>query len=353
MKLFRVLLFPFALVYGAIVALRNALYNAKVFKSSQFDLPLIGVGNLSMGGTGKTPHIEYLIRLLQDRFKVATLSRGYKRKTVGYYEATTSSTYHDVGDEPLQFKQKFNIPVAVDSIRVRGIIGLIDHHPDLDAILLDDVFQHRAVQPGLMILLTDYKQLYTNDYIVPMGDLREWRVGAKRANIIVVTKTPEQFSEEEQQHITNQLQPLPHQQIFFSYIRYGSLTPLWDKTLAIPTLDDQLSVVLFTGIANASPLVDFLAAKGCKTEHLAFSDHRAFSEQDLVRVRKIFDNFASSNKIIVTTEKDAMRLLPPGKDNPLLNLPVYFIDIEVQFHGNGAVFEQQIVDYVRENKGDD
>lgn len=321
-----------------------------MFRSTKFDVPTIVVGNLSMGGTGKSPHIEYLIRLLKEQFKVATLSRGYKRESKGYIEADENSTAAQVGDEPLQFKRKFNdITVAVEANRVLGITNILTNHGDTNVVLLDDAFQHRKVIPGYAIMLTDYNAPFYKDHVVPSGRLREFRSGYARANTIIVTKCPQSLTAEERTKITKKIAPLERQSLFFSYIKYKSLQPVYaGSELTFDELDAETHILLFTGIANATPLVEFLEQKQCKVTHRRFNDHHMYSVDDLQGVRKIFDNIVAEKKVLLTTEKDAMRITSIEREDKWNALPLYYMDIAVAFHGkDGAEFDEQIVNYVR------
>jgi len=227
MPLLRILFYPLSLLYGTIMLCRNKLYDVGFFSSSAFNIPIISVGNLSMGGTGKTPHIEYLIRLLKPEFYIATLSRGYGRKTKDFLLADTQSTVNDIGDEPLQFKNKFpKMPVAVDEKRLRGVKRILELFPSIQSILLDDAFQHRPVKSGLSIVLTDFNKLYIDDHVVPSGTLREFPMGIKRADIIIITKCPHIPLPIERKGIVDKLKLLPHQKIFFTTICYGEFIPL-------------------------------------------------------------------------------------------------------------------------------
>jgi tetraacyldisaccharide 4'-kinase len=352
MRIFRFLLFPLALLYGLLMLLRNKCYDWGIFKSEQFDVPTISVGNLSMGGTGKTPHVEYLIRLLKSEFNVAVLSRGYKRKTHGFILAGENSTTYHIGDEPLQISNKFrNVQVAVDEKRRNGIKELCKRFKDTDVVLLDDAFQHRAVKPGLSILLTDFHNLYPEDYLFPTGSLREFRNGAKRADIIIVTKTLKVLSPITVRRLTGLIKPLPHQRLFFSYISYGNLNPLPGSNMKPPE-EKVNSILLFAGIANMYPLRDHVLKITNHLEEIEFGDHHAYSQKDYAKIRKVFDGIFTKNKIILTTEKDAMRLAIP-KIHPLLaDLPIFYIPIEVKIHKElRKSFNDQIKNYVRENSG--
>jgi tetraacyldisaccharide 4'-kinase len=356
MKFLRIILFPISILYGWIVFLRNKLYDWKVIPSKTFDIPTISVGNLSAGGTGKTPHIEYLIRLLKPEFYLATLSRGYGRKTSGFILADTQSTAIDIGDEPLQFKKKFsNLRVAVDEERVRGINKLLIEYPSLQGILLDDTFQHRAVQPGLSIVLSDFSKLYYNDCMLPSGGLREFKGGVRRADIIIVTKCPTILLPIERKRLISEIKPLPHQKVYFSYIKYGNFVSLNSEgTNPLSKeyyFDRNFSIILLTGIANTKALEYYLKDKVKKLTPIKYSDHHHFTKEDIGNVQKIFNNIAAANKIILTTEKDAMRLKSPEFSELLKSLPIFYIPIEVEFHDKDKEqFNEQLINYVRSNQ---
>ena len=231
----QIILLPLSLLYGTILLIRNKCYDWGILKSTQFNLPVIVVGNLTLGGTGKTPHIEYLIRLLKNNHKIATLSRGYKRKSKGFLLSNEDSTINDIGDEPLQYKLKFDpLIVAVDEKRVNGINNIKKIHPETDIILLDDAYQHRAVKAGLNILITEYNRPYNKDYVIPSGRLREFSCGSDRADIIIVSKTNADLSLLERKNVINQLKPKLHQAIYFSYIKYGEITPFTNTAKNTP-----------------------------------------------------------------------------------------------------------------------
>ncbi len=356
MKFLRLLAFPLSCIYGCLVFLRNKLYDWGIQPSKKFDTPTISVGNLSVGGTGKTPHIEYLIRLLKSEFYIATLSRGYGRTTKGYVLSDTQSTATDIGDEPLQFKKKFReIRVAVDSKRVRGIKKLKEEFPSLQTILLDDAFQHRAVKPGLSIVLTDFSKLFTSDFMLPSGNLREFRTGIKRADIIIVSKCPEILLPIERKRLITEINPLPYQQIYFSFLKYGEFIPFNEDITNLFSkeyyFDRNYSVVLLTGIANTASLEYYLKNKVKNIIPAKFSDHHSYTKNDLQSIQKIFNNIASSNKIILTTEKDAMRLKNPEFSNILKTLPLFYIPIEIEFHDKDKnTFNEQVLHYVRTNQ---
>jgi tetraacyldisaccharide 4'-kinase len=330
---------------------RNLFFKLGLFHSEKFDIPVISVGNLSFGGTGKTPHIEYLIRLLRNRALTATLSRGYGRKSKGFILATPDSTAENIGDEPLQFLKKFpDLQVAVDEKRVRGIHNLMEKMPNLGLVLLDDAFQHQWVKPSISILLTDYHQMFTEDHVFPSGRLREFRSGAKRADIIIVTKTPKVFSPITWRRLKDELNPGPKQQLFFSYITYGELVP-FNKDQDMSILKKINYILLFTGIANDYPLQEELRRKCSKLSILKFPDHHQYSMKDLEKIRSQFMDLPSPKKIILTTEKDGMRLNSPEFNNYLKDLPLFYIPIEINFHEKDKMkFDKLITDYVEQNQ---
>ncbi|MFL5765457.1 MAG: tetraacyldisaccharide 4'-kinase [Bacteroidia bacterium] len=356
MKFLRIILLPFSFLYGCIVWIRNKLYDLGILSSTEAEVPTISVGNLTMGGTGKTPHIEYLVRILKPEFYIATLSRGYGRKTKGYVLSDTQSSAKDIGDEPLQFKKKFSgLRVAVDGDRVRGIRNLRKEFPSLQAILLDDAFQHRAVKPGLSIVLSDFSKLYLNDHMVPSGTLREFKNGIERADIIIITKCPEILLPIERKRLLNEIDPKPHQQVYFSYIKYGDLIPVnGDGNNPLSKefyFERNFSIALLTGIANTKPLEYYLKNKVKNVVPIRYADHHHFTLSDLNEVQKIFNNIASANKIILTTEKDAMRLKSPEFGDFIKSIPIFYIPIEIDFHNKDKeAFNEQILHYVRANQ---
>ena len=329
MIFFRFLLFPFAILYDFITRIRNYFYDVGIFKSTSFDVPVIAVGNLSVGGTGKTPQIEYLIRILQNEYTIAVLSRGYKRKTSGFIRINASHTAADVGDEPLQFYKKFStISVAVDENRVNGIQELHKNcTPDI--ILLDDAFQHRKVAAGFYLLLTNYNDLFLDDFLLPTGHLRESRCGAKRANSIVVTKCPQNLSKEKQNELREKLIVRSNQQVFFSTINYHPKT-LGSLQISIDVLHEY-EIVLVTGIANPTPLLEFLKDRYCKIHHIAFSDHHHFTSQDIDKIIIKFKEITSDKKIVLTTEKDYMRLVDQISELSYLEIATEFLEGKERF----------------------
>ena len=339
MKTLRKLLFPFSMLYGFITWIRNKCFDYGILKSHTFKIPIISVGNIRVGGTGKTPQIEYLINLLKSHKKVAVLSRGYGRNTKGFLMAKNGLTAVNLGDEPFQYFQKFSeIMVAVDEKRVNGIEQLLQLPNQPEVILLDDAFQHRSVKAGLSILLTSFDDLYADDYLMPMGNLREYQSGSDRAEMIVITKSPKNISDELQLEIKNRLKLKSHQQLYFSAISYDKDLKGKNKPLTISKLNNY-KVLLITGIANPLPLTQFLTEKGINYQHLKFKDHHHFDEKDILQIKYEFNNIAAENKIILTTEKDYVRIFA-GLEN------CYFISIETIILNNEADFSKKILNYV-------
>ncbi len=347
MILLRKLLFPFAILYGFVTSIRNYLYDKGFFESYSYDIPVIAVGNLSVGGTGKTPQIEYLIRLLSPKYKVATLSRGYKRKSDGFILADVNANAEILGDEPYQYYQKFpNIQVAVDADRRNGIEQLLrqkdtrgkaelsEAKPEI--ILLDDAFQHRKVKAGFYILLTAYDDLYCDDFMLPTGNLRESRSGAKRADVIIVTKCPPTISETEQDNIRKKIgTTLP---VFFSSIDYDGQVYSSTGQLGINEIKAQRKILL-AGIAKPEPFYNFLQSG--QDEILTFSDHHNFTESEIADTIK-----KAKDKIIITTEKDFVRL-----NNKITERQIYYLPIKSKFIDQQEAFDKIIIDYVGSSAG--
>lgn len=348
LKSFRILLLPFALLYWMGIGIRNWFYQKKIFRSTSFGLPVICVGNLSVGGTGKSPMVEYLVEKLQDDFKIATLSRGYKRKTKGYALAEDNSTALEIGDEPMQFHLKFPaLPVAVGEKRIEAIPQLLHDHPETQAIILDDAFQHRSIHAGLNILLTEYNNLFVHDFYLPTGDLRDLKSSYKRAEIIVVTKCIQNLSEEDKKKITREIHPLPGQKIFFTAIDYGE--PYHIKEKRTSSLSDKKEVLLVTGIANPGPLKKLLEEQSKTYNLVQYPDHYIFSVDDLNDIKKKFEMMQGSSKMILTTEKDAVRLSKFQKD--ITDLPLYVIPIRHRvLFGEGEEFDQLIINFIKNFK---
>lgn len=324
MKFVRFLLFPLAILYDVITTIRNFLFDIGFLKSTAFPIPIIVVGNLSVGGTGKTPQIEYLIRFIKNELKVAVLSRGYKRKTKGFVLLNKTHKTVDVGDEPLQYFKKFDqITVAVEANRVEGIQRLMKNtSPEI--ILLDDAYQHRKVKGSFYILLTKFDDLFTDDFLLPTGNLRESSTGAKRSDVIVVTKCPEDLSNQKQEEIKIKFKKFD-KSVFFTTISYGNIM-CSNKKIKVDELKDY-SVLLITGIANPAPLVNFLEQKKINFKHLEYADHHYFSSSEIQEIKKEFNDLKHQNKILLTTEKDYTRL-----ESALDSL--FYIEIKTSFLGN-------------------
>ena len=332
MILLRKLLFPFAILYGFITSLRNYLYDKGILKSYSFDIPIIVVGNLNVGGTGKTPQIEYLIRLLSSNYKVATLSRGYKRKSEGFVLADANSNAEIVGDEPFQYFKKFpNIQVAVDTERRNGLSQLLKQKEKPEIVLLDDAFQHREVKAGFYILLTAYDDLFCNDYMLPTGNLRESRNGAFRANLIIVTKCPINIDKHEQERIKKVIDlELP---IFFSTVSYDDKIYSETESLRVSEIK-SMQKILLAGIANPKPFFDYL--KTDTDETITYADHHHYSESDILNIKS-----RAIDKIIITTEKDFVRL-----NAKILTSQLYYLPIKSKLVSDQETFEKIILNYV-------
>lgn len=336
MRIFRKILFPFALLYGLVMLFRNYLYDKGILKSIKFPFPVICVGNLSAGGTGKTPMIEYLLDLFSEHYKVAALSRGYGRDTKGFIMLDGSESARLVGDEPLQFKSRFkNAIIAVDENRVHGI-SLLKNRFSPEVVLLDDAFQHRKVQAGLNVLLTSYGDLYRDDFMLPTGNLREPSIGAERARIIVVTKCPVDLSKKEQDRIREILELRSYQRLYFSYIEYADKIYNQDEGISLSAILNE-KITLVTGIANPNPLCHHLEKMKIEFTHFKFPDHHNFSSSDLKR-------FTSASRIL-TTEKDYMRL------KHLISHPgLYYLPIKMKFLSNTDEFNRELLQYVLTEK---
>ncbi|WP_313386613.1 tetraacyldisaccharide 4'-kinase [Chishuiella sp.] len=343
----RRLLLPFSGLYWIGTSVRNMLFNIGINRSVKFDIPIINVGNLSVGGTGKSPHIMYLIDLLKDQKLVSTLSRGYGRKTKGFLIANYSTKVFDIGDEPMQFFQRFKnkILIAVCEDRVFGAQKLIKHY-NAETILLDDAYQHRSIKPGLNIMLTDYNNLYYKDFLLPAGNLRESRSGVNRADIVIVTKCPDSIPAEKYNEINKKIKLKSHQQLFFSKVIYdnkliGKLDQIEKSSWR------NLNIVLVTGIANSSNLVDFVKENFANVLHLEYSDHHNFDQSEIEYIYKRYEDTEGRklfDKIILTTEKDFMRL----NEESFLKDDLYYIPISIEFNDKDK-FNQTILEYVGQN----
>ena len=328
--LFWILSIPFLLV----TSIRNFLYNIGVIKSHQFNIPIISIGNLDLGGSGKTPSIEYLVRLLSNNYKVAVLSRGYGRKSTGFILADYNSDAGIIGDESMQYYKKFkNIIVSVDSNRVRGINKLIKLNSKLEIVLLDDAYQHRKVKPGMSILLTKFNDLYSDDNIFPLGNLRESKRNANRADIIIVTKCNSDINEDQKKQVIQKLNISDNQKIYFSSIKYSKM--VYDKESSKPLSEfKNIKFTLVTGIADSSHLINYLNDSGYNFNHILFKDHHNFSDSDIVKIDR--------NNLIITTEKDYVKLFTK------ITSSLYYLPIEFVIN-NEVDFNKQILDYIQEN----
>lgn len=341
---FRILLFPFSLLYGLAIWIRNKFFDKGWIGSSSFNLPLIGVGNLSVGGTGKSPMVEFILSRLKDQYKLAVLSRGYKRKTSGYALANETSTALEIGDEPLQFYKKFpSVTIGVGEERIVAIPQMLHDAPDTQVIILDDAFQHRSVKAGLNIVLTDYNNLFTRDWFLPTGDLRDLPSGYKRADILIVSKCPPDLNEEQKKKLEEEIKPLSHQRLFFTSIQYGRPYHIVSKSER--DINDKTEALLVSGIANPKPLKKYLLDNTETYYELLYSDHHIFSIDDLKDIRKRFESITADQKIIVTTEKDSMRLDKFRAD--LVNYPFYVLPIETKFlFGEEKAFTELISNFI-------
>ena len=333
MNFLRKILFPFSILYGCIMAIRNFLFDKGILRSYSFEVPVIAVGNLSVGGTGKTPQIEYLIRLLAPNYKIATLSRGYKRKSEGFVLADANSTAEILGDEPFQIHQKFpQITVAVDADRKNGIEKLLSLKDKPEVILLDDAFQHRRVKAGFYILLSAFDDLFCDDFLLPTGNLRESRKGAKRADVIIITKCPKDLSEIAQQNIINKIGlEVP---IYFSYIDYDDMVYNPNETKKVVEIK-SIDKLVIAGIAKPEPFFNYLEVS--KEDCLVYPDHHFFTEKDLQQIEN-----RAKNKIVITTEKDFVRL-----SNQNLKSSIYYLPIKSDYISNKDLFDAEVFSYVK------
>lgn len=379
---FRFLLLPFSWLYGIAVWIRNVLFNAELLPSKSYDMPVISIGNITVGGTGKTPHTEYLIRSLSKDYQVAVLSRGYKRKSKGYFLADSTSGLADLGDEPLQMKRKFpNLVVAVDERRRRGIEELMSPkmQPFVDVILLDDAYQHRYVNPSISILLIDYNRLIREDYLLPVGNLREPANQMKRAQIVIVSKCPQDLKPMDVRILSTKIGVLPYQSLYFTTMKYGPIeklvpTPSTDRpkevdvesidteaiAVELPTIgvlesfeqikEQRIPVLLLTGIATPMNLESHVRLYASEVKAMHFADHHEFSKRDVKKISLEYEKIKAAGGIILTTEKDATRIRNNSYMQSLVS-NIYYPTLEIHFlDGQGRTFEQKITDYVRINK---
>jgi len=345
----RLLLFPFSIVYAVAIWLRTKLYDWGLLPSTKFNLPVICVGNLAVGGSGKTPTTEYLVRLLSN-YKIAILSRGYGRKTKGFITASQADTAETIGDEPLQYFNKFGdkITVAVCEDREKGIRRLKQEH---DLIILDDAFQHRRVRAGLNILLFEFSKLGKFQFLLPAGNLRDLFSARKRADVLLVTKSPVPMLPVQQHMGINELQPYPQQPVLYSYLAYGQLKSLFGNEERNLNSIRNTEIYVLTGIANPDPLIEELGKYTDQIKHEAFADHHAFSKAEIQDFKHAFESGIAKEKIIITTEKDSQRLRATGIADLLVDLPVYFLPIEVDlFEQDKITFDELILNYVKSNR---
>lgn len=348
-KTLQLILAPFSFLYGIGVSIYQGFYLSGFFKTLKFSIPVISVGNLTVGGTGKSPHIEYLIKLLKDYIPVAVLSRGYRRKTTGHILLTQTHTAVEVGDEPVQIKTKFpDVPFAVNSNRSIGIPKLLSQHPEVKTILLDDAYQHLEVTPGLNILLTEYANPYFQDYLLPSGRLREWRYGARRADIVIVTKCPNEPKEEEILTWRFKLKLNEKQLLFFSYLDYGTPYHLFNHD-KIFKLNDGLDLMVISAIAQSSYLLEYLAPRVASVTDYNFEDHHYFTETELTHIFNKYNKISHSNKMLLTTEKDATRLRLHETFIRNQNLDIYVLPLNIDFY-NKEMFDQTIKNFLLEFK---
>ncbi len=356
----RLFLFPFAIVWFLITEFRNFLFSTRIMRGAQFDRPVICVGNLSTGGTGKTPMIEYLILLAKNNeMKPAVLSRGYGRKIPGFRMVNAKDKVMECGDDPLQIKQKFNdVPVAVCEKRVDGIIHLIkENKKNVELILLDDAYQHRAVKPSFSILTTSFHSPFFTDFMLPVGNLREMRRNSSRADVVVITKCMDGMTVNDFAFYRRSLARYSKAELFFSKIKYGQPQPVFESVTKNINLTQN--VLLVTGIANAKPLVAHLSSI-CNCKHLSFGDHHHFTSDDMVKINENFGSFANGDKIILTTEKDAVRIRNGSEEvkTKLKNSPFYFIPMEMEIMDDDQnqrkeKFDQLILEHVRKFETND
>jgi tetraacyldisaccharide 4'-kinase len=341
----RIFLYPFALIYGAVVWLRNRLYDTGFFSSVSFSIPVISVGNLSVGGTGKTPHVEYLIRLLQYQYKVATMSRGYKRRTQGFLLADENANALRIGDEPMQYHMKYpDVAVSVAEERITGIPRLLQQQPGTEVVLLDDAYQHRSVKPGINILITDYAKPFYKDAILPYGTLRERRKAYHRADLIVMSKCPPNMNKTEADAIIQSVNPLSHQEVFFSTLRYDIPYTLFSKEQV--HLKDK-NVLVVCGIAKPEQLVAYVSEQSQSVHALTYADHHYFVSKDLEEIKSAFDNWDKPGKIILTTEKDAARLQLHQDKLQEWKVTIAVLPVQIEFLFNaGNQFDSLITQYV-------
>jgi tetraacyldisaccharide 4'-kinase len=352
-----ILLYPVSLIYGLITGIRNFLYNTGILPSVEFNIPVICVGNITVGGPGKTPHTEYLTELLRQNFRVATLSRGYKRKTRDFRVAGASSLVSEIGDEPLQIFKKFqDVLVTVDRNRVHGVRKILHDRPETDVIILDDGFQHRRITPGFSILLSDFDRLLVRDHLLPYGNLRENLINMRRADIILITKSPEGITPIRRRLIVKEIDKAPYQNLYFTSLTYKDPLPVFEgnpteESYPGPLYYEGCGIVLVTGIANPLPLKEYLLKTAAEMVHLSFPDHYNFEETDIMMMITAWHDLKSAVKYVFTTEKDAVRLREFTNIAEPVRSALYYIPVGIHFlNDDKDEFDNMIVEYVRKNK---
>ena len=352
----KIILTPCSYIYRAIVETRNFLFNTGVLKQREFDIPVISIGNLAVGGTGKTPHTEYIVNRLCTHYKMAVLSRGYKRKTRGFVLATSNLSSYDLGDEPYQIYRKFGscINVAVCESRVKGIEQLLEINPDLQLIVLDDAYQHRYVKPRVSVVLTDYRKLPCDDKMLPLGELREPKENLSRADIVIVTKCPNSMKPIDVNVVKKKLNLAKWQKVFFSTYRYKDLTPVFSaETSYTPDLNwlsPNDTILVVTGIANPVPMVKYLKFFQAKVKVIHFNDHHNYTREDLGFITKTFERLPGERKFIVTTEKDAVRLMNNAYLPHMMRKQLFYLPIEVEFMPGEDDFINTLTTMISRNK---
>lgn len=355
-KIYEIALFPLSLLYGTVVWIRNFLFDRGVLPSTDFSLPVISIGNLSAGGTGKTPHAEYIIRLLLPYYRIAVLSRGYKRRTKGFILADSSDNAATIGDEPAQMMQKFpGITVAVDARRVNGVNEILRRVPETEVIILDDAFQHRWITPGLSIIITPFNRLFTRDRLLPAGRLREPASGSRRADIILISSTPATTRPMDKRVILQETTLRSHQNIWFTSVVYGSLHNIHTCEEAGLTLDDlremQSEILLVTGIANPNGIMEYIKSYSPAVTHVSFRDHHSYRENDIERIKDELSGLNPSNRCIITTEKDSVRLRLTASLREHFGDNFYYLPITVTLADNERKeFDNYIKEYVEKNR---
>lgn len=351
------LLYPISKIYGVVMAVRNKMFDYGILKQQEFDIPIVVVGNIAMGGTGKTPHVEYIVESLLGKYNIGVLSRGYRRATKGFVLASPQSRPEDIGDESYQIYRKFgpDITVAVCEKRADGIRQMREINPALNMIILDDAFQHRYVKPSVSVILTEYNRPVFNDKILPYGRLRESARALNRADMVVVTKCPVDMKPMHYRLFEENLKLFPFQKLYFSRYNYGHLVPIFpDEVTDIPALDNlraNNSILVITGVANPKPFVRFLRRNKAKVKLKRFTDHHNFTASDMEEIARLFDELPSANKFIVTTEKDAVRILNNPYFHHRLKKSIFYVPIKVEFIDRGeAEFTAGIEKTIRDSR---